>query len=175
VRHALILLLIAGLGACNDSKPAPMPTPAPDATDAADERLPAAVEQTRQRIVRAARSFDYAALETLVDPKNFQYSAAESGDPVGYWSRLESENDIPVLADIIPAVFATRGARSDGQYVWPAASVKNPGEWSERDIRELLTLTTEENMKSYREFGSYVGWRASIRADGTWLAFIVGA
>jgi hypothetical protein len=53
--------------------------------------LPPVVAKKRNAIVAAARAFDYDGLETLLDRKAFSYSFGESGDPVGYWRRLEEE------------------------------------------------------------------------------------
>jgi hypothetical protein len=172
MKRAASLVFLALLTACNDTSPARQ-TPAPSPTATTSE-LPAAVEEKRDAIVRAARAQDLDALESLLDPETFSYSFAEEGDPVGYWRRLESEGHVPILGDIMPLVFATRHGRKDDTYVWPAAATREPSEWSERDVEDLLTIHAKEDIDGYREAGSYLGWRAGIRADGTWLYFIAG-
>lgn len=165
---AAVLLCLAS--AC-DGSPAPAPSPSPSPTA---ETLPGAVEATRREIIRAARAFDYDALTHLSDAEGFTYSFGESGDPVGYWRRLESEGHVPVLGDIIPSVLSTTFALRDGIYVWPAAAAKDPDDWSARDIRELKTLTSEEDIDTYRRAGGYLGWRAGIAPDGTWRFLVAG-
>lgn len=170
------MLVLAMGSACDRGEEPPTPTapPSPTATTAATSDLPEPVEEKRSAILAAARTPDYQALEGLLDPKTFNYSFGESGDPVGYWRRLEREGHVPVLGDIMPAVFATTPAKQGGTYVWPAAATKSPEDWNERDLADVRTLAGEEDIEQYRQAGSYLGWRAGIQAEGAWLFFVAG-
>jgi hypothetical protein len=136
--------------------------------------LPFEVALTRENIYRAAVANDYEALRLLVDPETFSYSFGEGGDPIGYWRRQE-ENEVPLLGDILPGVLHTRFGRNEDIYVWPSAAAKEASEWTDADVRSMSDAGyTEEDIASFEEFGGYTGWRAGIRADGTWLYFIAG-
>ena len=142
--------------------------------DLSDDGLPTAVAEKRQAIYKAAVQQDYDVLGSLVDPETFSYSFGESGDPTGYWRRQE-EAEVPLLGDILPGVLHTRFGRHEGIYVWPSAAAKEAPEWTEADVRSMRDAGyTDEDIASFKEFGGYTGWRAGIRADGTWLHFISG-
>lgn len=157
------------------SEPEPPAATPPAATPAAPGgELPPAVEATRDAILAAARALDYAGLEALVDPAAFTYSFGESGDPAGYWRRLEAEAHVPVLGDILPVVLGLPFARQDGVYVWPSVHAKAPADWTEEERRALEQLYGPEEIRSFEELGAYAGWRVGIRKDGTWLFFVAG-
>jgi hypothetical protein len=140
----------------------------------AREELPPAVAKKRDAIVLAARAFDYKALETLLDPKTFSYSFGESGDPVGYWRRLEDEGEVPILGDYLPVVLGATFAKRGDVYVWPSAYGKSPSAWTAEDRQWLTNLYTEQEIRAFERAGDYLGWRAGIRADGKWLFFVAG-
>jgi hypothetical protein len=193
-----VLPLAVALAACGGAgapEPAPPPPPPvaeppspppaePPATETEpragepqppeDAELPAAVAQTREAILTAARARDYEGLEALLDPATFSYSFGESGDPVGYWQELESEGHVPIFGDIIPLVLSTAFEELDGIYVWPGAAAKEPSDWTEEDVDSMRVFFTDEEIESFREFGGYLGWRIGIREDGTWLYFVSG-
>ena len=156
------------------TQPAPPPAATEPPSSAAATELPAAVTQTRDAIVDAAKSFDYDGLAALLDPATFSYSFGESGDPIGYWQKLESEAHVPIFGDIIPLVLSTRPARMDDVYVWPAAAAKDPATWTEDDLADLRLFNADEDISSFEQAGGYLGYRAGIREDGTWLFFVAG-
>ena len=117
---------------------------------------------------------DYEALESLLDRETFNYSFGDSGDPIGYWKRLESEGHVPLFGDIMPLVFATRPAKQGGTYVWPAAAAKEAKDWTTEDVEDLLTFNAREDIDQFREQGGYLGWRGGIQSEGAWLFFIAG-
>ena len=162
------------------TQPAPPAAEAPPAADPAETQppavteLPPAVTQTRDAIVAAAHARDDEALEGLLDPETFSYSFGESGDPIGYWQKLESEAHVPIFGDIIPLVLSTRPARTDDVYVWPAAAAKDPATWTDKDRADLRLFNADEDISSFEQAGGYLGYRAGIREDGTWLFFVAG-
>jgi hypothetical protein len=142
--------------------------------DPADDGLPGAVTEKREKIYRAAVTQDYVALRSLLDPETFSYSFGESGDPIGYW-REQEQAEVPLLADILPAVLHTRFGKTEDIYMWPSAAAKEPADWTEADVEAMREAgSTDEEIRSFEQFGGYTGWRAGIRADGTWLFFIAG-
>lgn len=142
--------------------------------DAADDGLPLAVAETRQDIYLAAVKHDYKALRSLLDPETFSYSFGESGDPIGYW-RKQEEAEVPILGDILTGVLHTRFGKTEDVFMWPSAAAKEPSEWTEADLDALRKAgSTDEEIRLFEQYGGYTGWRAGIRADGTWLFFISG-
>jgi hypothetical protein len=117
---------------------------------------------------------DYARLGTLLDPAHFSYSFGESGDPVGYWRRLEEVGEVPILGDYLPVLLSGPFAKKDNIYVWPRAYAKKPSEWTAEDRRWLGNFYTEQEIRGFERAGAYLGWRAGIRKDGTWLFFVEG-
>jgi hypothetical protein len=142
--------------------------------DPADDGLPGAVTEKRQKIYRAAVTQDYKALGSLLDPDTFSYSFGEKGDPIGYWRRQE-KNEIPLIGDILPGVLHTRFGKREDAFMWPSAAAKEPSEWTEDDLEGMRQAgSTDEDIRTYEQYGGYTGWRAGIRADGTWLFFVAG-
>lgn len=170
----LLALLLFGAASCGSSEePAAGPTSSSPTTSASDE-LPPAVGKKRDAIVAAAHAFDYDRLETLLDRKNFSYSFGESGDPVGYWRRLEEVGEVPILGDYLPVILGAPYARRGDTYVWPSAYGKSPSSWTAEDRQWLTNFYTEPEIKAFERAGDYVGWRVGIREDGTWLFFVSG-
>lgn len=169
---SLLALVLAGCGSGDDSEPSSSGTN--PSTTPTESSLPPEVVEKRAAIVSAAKSFDYERLETLLDRKHFSYSFGESGDPVGYWRRLEEEGHVPILGDYLPVVFNAPYAREQDTFVWPSAHAKSPSKWTEADRQWLTNLYTEEEIRQFEKAGAYLGYRAGIRADGTWLFFVAG-
>jgi hypothetical protein len=167
---AVLTLSAAGCGENGDSAGSGTIT----STTPAENALPAQVEEKRGAIAAAAHALNYDKLETLLDPKSFSYSFGESGDPVGYWRRLEEEGEVPILGDYLPVVLGSPHAMRGDIYVWPSAYGKKPSSWTEEDRRALANLYTEQEIRAFEHAGDYLGWRAGIRKDGTWLFFVAG-
>jgi hypothetical protein len=143
--------------------------------DLADGGLPTAVAEKREAIYRAAVKQDYDALEALLDPETFSYSFGGSGDPIGYWREHEEGAESPVIGDTLPTVLHTRFGRTEDIYVWPSAAAKEAPDWTKADVESMRDAGyAHEDIDSFKEFGGYTGWRAGIRADGTWIYFIAG-
>jgi hypothetical protein len=166
---SLVTLTVAGCGGSEEPASGTNTSTIP-----AESALPTEVAEKRDAIVSAAKSFDYDRLETLLDPKKFSYSFGESGDPVGYWRRLEEEGHVPILGDYLPVVFGSPHAMRGDVYVWPSAYGKKPAAWTEADRQALRYFYTEEEIKQFEKSGDYLGYRAGIRKDGTWLFFVAG-
>jgi hypothetical protein len=101
----------------------------------------------RWRIHRAAVGDDEATLHRLTSHGRFTYSFGESGDPVGYWRRLE-DAEVPVLGDIVGAVMHSRFARNGDIYVWPSALAKRPSAWTAADLGALRGLASPAEIRA---------------------------
>ena len=161
-----LMLVVAGCGG-SESQSSGGTTPA-------EEQLPGPVAEKHEAIVDAAHALDYEQLETLLDRKTFTYSFGEGGNPIGYWRRLEEQGETPILGDYLPTVLAMPWAKQGPLYVWPSAHAKKPSQWTDEDRKALEQLYTEEEIRQFEQAGSYLGWRAGIRKDGTWLFFVAG-
>jgi hypothetical protein len=87
--------------------------------------------------------------------------------------KLESEAHVPIMGDIIPAIFAASYGRQDDIYVWPAAFAKDPKNWTSRDLADLRRFNDEDAIRAFRR-GGYLGWRSGIDAHGRWKFLIAG-
>jgi hypothetical protein len=173
-RLAFVLMLVAltvvGCGENGDSSASGTNT----STTPAENVLPAPVEKKREAIASAAQALDYDRLEALLDPKDFSYSFGQSGDPIGYWRRLEEKAEIPILGDILPTVLNGPWARRGDVYVWPSVHGDPPSEWTAKERRWLRNLHSAAEIKQFEKADGYLGYRAGIRKDGTWIFFIAG-
>ena len=163
----LVLLTVGAAGCAYGLDPTSSPSSTPD-------ELPPAVAKKRDAIVAAARDFDYDGLEKLLDRKTFSYSFGQSGDPVGYWRRLEEEGEVPILGDYLPVILGVPHAKRGDLYVWPSAYGKSPSTWTDEDRQSLTNLYTEREIRGFVRAGDYLGWRVGIRKDGKWLFFVAG-
>lgn len=174
----------------SEPTPSPASTPLPDCSaaglDAAlppQPGLPAAVDATRRAIAELAVRCDYRGLAALV-PKggqefSFSFGLAARG-PAAYWEMLEESGE-PVLFDLVQILKASYATgeevygTNEGPkvYWWPRAFRAGA---TEKDFQELIDLGVidDKELELYRDFGSYIGYRLSILANGDWTAFIAG-
>lgn len=170
----LLVSLTLGAGCGSSEEPATGSTSSSTTTSTRDE-LPPAVAKKRDAIVVAAHAFDYDRLETLLDPESFSYSFGESGDPVGYWRRLEDVGEVPILGDYLPVILSAPYAMRGDTYVWPSAYGKSPSTWTAEERQWLRNnFYTEQEIQAFERAGDYLGWRVGIRKDGKWLFFVAG-
>ena len=141
---------------------------------AAGSGLPVAVERTRTALLAAAESGDYDELRPLVPETAFEYTfgSPAQGGPIAYWREIErttGERPLEALAEVLRMPYTL----SRGIYVWPFAY----------DVAALADLTAHERellaplgpLESvFVEGTGYLGWRAGIRPDGSWVFFVAG-
>ena len=164
----LLSLLAFAVAGCGESESSP------GGTTTAKGQLPGPVAEKKEAIVDASHALDYDGLEELVDTTNFTYSFGENGHPVRYWRRMEEEAEVPILGDFLPTVLAMPWAKLGPVYVWPSVHSKKPSRWTEQERKALEQLYTEKEIRRFERAGSYLGWRAGINEDGTWLFFVAG-
>ncbi len=141
---------------------------------APDPGLPAAVVKTRDALLDAAENRDYEALRSLVPATGFEYTFGSPvpGGPIAYWQDLErttAQRPLDALAKALRMPYTL----SRGLYVWPFAYDVAGGDELTAHERELLApLGPLESV--FVEGTGYIGWRAGIRPDGTWVFFVAG-
>jgi hypothetical protein len=144
------------------------------AAAATSSGLPAAVEETRARLLGAAESGDYEALRPLISDASFKYTFGDAieGGPIAYWQELERTTDqrpIEALADALRLPYAL----TRGYYVWPWAHAVSSSDDLSPHERELLAPLALPS-RLFPEGAGYYGWRAGITPDGTWVYFVAG-
>lgn len=133
------------------------------------DAFPPAVRRTKDRIVEAMSAGDFEALNDLTGP-GFSYSFGfEPGrPPLSFWQDLRASlKTIIKVLDMPPT-------KVGDTYIWPFAYDGDLTQLSEEEHRLLLTIATEEGIRSWIEFGGYIGWRVGIASDGIWRFCIAG-
>jgi hypothetical protein len=136
--------------------------------------FPTAVETTRAALLEAAESGSYEALEALIPASGFTYTfgGPVEGGAVAYWQQLERETNEKPL-ETLAAVLRMPPVLTRGIYVWPwAYTVESAADLSEHE-RELLAPLGPPS-RLFVEGTGYLGWRAGIAPDGTWVFFVAG-
>jgi hypothetical protein len=136
--------------------------------------LPAEVDKTRGALLAAAESGDYEALRPLISPTAFEYTFGSPvpGGPIAYWQNLERTTSQRPL-DALAAVLRMPYTLSRGIYYWPFAyDVASIDDLTAHERELLAPLGPLESV--FVEGTGYLGWRAGIRPDGTWVLFVAG-
>jgi hypothetical protein len=132
--------------------------------------LPPAVLEKRDQILRAAGERDYDAVARLADPDGFEYTfgGPVPGGPARYWRDRAAEGEDPLAA--LERILRLPYTLSSGHYVWPFAYDKTESQLTEYERSLLGDLVPGGRIG---ETG-YLGWRAGIRPDGSWVFFVAG-
>ena len=137
--------------------------------------VPAAVEATRAALLAAAESGDYEALRPLI-PANgafkYTFGGPVDGGPIAYWQELERTTEARPL-EALAAVLRMPYTLSRGYYYWPFAyDVADLADLSPHERELLAPLGPLDRV--FVEGTGYLGWRAGIAPDGTWVFFVAG-
>jgi len=140
----------------------------------AETGVPAAVEETRAELLEAAESGDYERLRPLVPATGFEYTfgGPVEGGAIAYWQELERtsvERPLENLAEVLRMPYTL----SRGIYVWPFAYDIAEADEITAHERELLQPLGPLDTLFVPGTG-YLGWRAGIEPDGTWVFFVAG-
>ena len=137
--------------------------------------LPDAVAATRQAIMAAASTCDYAALEALA-PELLTSFGGGGFDNLQIWEEEGIYQPLAILMALFDTPFATQDIEGNPRfYVWPSAFVYDT--WDEipaADLEALAGIYTQEELDQIATFGSYAGWRIGITEDGEWRFFVAG-
>ena len=143
-------------------------------TDDTETGLPQAVARTRAALLEAAEDRDYEALRPLFPSTGFEYTFGSPvpGGPIAYWQELERTTDEEPLVRL-EQVLEMPYTLSRGLYVWPFAyDVASSADLTAYERELLAPLGPLESV--FVEGTGYLGWRAGIRPDGTWVFFVAG-
>ena len=143
-------------------------------TEDAETGLPQAVARMRAALLEAAEDRDYEALRRLVPSTGFEYTFGSPvpGGPIAYWQELERTTDDEPLVRL-EQVLEMPYTLSRGLYVWPFAyDVVSTADLTAYERELLAPLGQLESV--FVEGTGYLGWRAGIRPDGTWVFFVAG-
>ena len=136
--------------------------------------LPAAVEETRAELLAAAETGDYEELRPLVPATGFEYTFGSpvEGGPIAFWQELERTSVERPLADLAE-VLQLPYTLSRGIYVWPFAyDIAEPDEITAHERELLQPLGPLDTL--FVPGTGYLGWRAGIEPDGTWVFYVAG-
>lgn len=144
------------------------PQPAPNG-------LPTAVEASRTALLEAAESGDYDAVQTLLPTGGgfrYTFGGAVEGGPIAYWQELERTTDERPL-ERLAAILRMPYTLSRGYYYWPFAyDVADVSDITAHERRLLTPLGPLDRL--FVEGTGYLGWRAAMEPDGTWVLFVAG-
>jgi hypothetical protein len=143
-------------------------------TDTTTVTRTATVAASDPGLLGAAEGRDYEALRSLVPATGFEYTfgSPAPGGPIAYWQDLErttAQRPLDALAKVLRMPYTL----SRGLYVWPFAySVASSDDLTAHERELLAPLGPLESV--FVEGTGYLGWRAGIRPDGTWVFFVAG-
>jgi hypothetical protein len=130
--------------------------------------------ETRAELLEASESGNYEALRPLIPSTGFEFTVGspEPGGPIPYWQDLErttSQRPLATLAQVLQMPYTL----SRGIYYWPFAyDVASIDDLTAHERELLAPLGPLESV--FVEGTGYLGWRAGIRPDGTWVFFVAG-
>jgi hypothetical protein len=135
-----------------------------------DIGVPAAVETKRAEILRAAEAKDYDGLARLADTTfKYTFGSAVPGGPAAFWRKAEQQGQQPLEA--LAAVLKLPYTLSRGLYVWPFAYDKTKDEITQYEATLLKKIPPGDVTVGPQ---GYLGWRAGILPDGSWIYFVSG-
>ena len=137
--------------------------------------LPEAVETMRESIHFEAMDCDYGDLEDLAlageETFTFTFGSGEGG-AAAYWRAAEAEGR-PVLGTLVTILNMPYGRNGD-IYVWPFAATLDFQALTSDQEDLLGQYFSSDDIREWRSFGGYLGYRVGITEAGDWLFFVAG-
>ena len=137
----------------------------------ADPQLPDEVAEVRDEIAAAAVACDYERLQELALERGtgFTFSYGAETSAADFWAGAEERGEevMRILVDTL----RQDGHQYQGNWVWPRAYADAP---SLEDWQAIAGIYTQEQIDSFRESGSFLGYRVGITPDGDWQFFVAG-
>lgn len=136
--------------------------------------LPPAVDRTRRRLLAAARAHDWEALRRIIGDQPIRYSFGSDvpGGPIAFWKRAEARGGTPL--ETLAAILRLPYTLSHGVYFWPFAYTTPPAELTPYEVKLLSSYATPVDVRKWKSFGGYFGYRAGIAPDGRWQLYVSG-
>lgn len=144
-----------------------------------DAGLPPPVAAMRHELVRAATECDYRRLQELAaaGSRDFAFSFGDVGGAANHWQRLEEQGAGRPLRRLVQLLNLPHGTIGEDLTLsaWPLAFTFE--RWDDVPVAErerLGRLYGDAELRRFADFGSYIGYRVGITADGEWLYFVAG-
>jgi hypothetical protein len=135
------------------------------ATDA--EWPPEPVRRTQEGLLEAAQSGEVDALAPYVtDRLSYSFGGPVEGGAIAYWKQLEAEGEDPL--GTLVKVLSLPWTLAQGNYVWPWVYTVPRSDLTDYETQLLGDLADDF------DGSTYLGWRAGIAPDGTWIFFVAG-
>jgi hypothetical protein len=174
VRPLVALLAVAVVAGCGSSETTvtvtrtETETVTRTETAAADATaLPEAVERTRRALLEAAQARDLRALEPYVtDRLGYTFGGPVEGGAVAFWKQLAEQGEDPLAT--LATILQLPSTLAQGNYIWPWVYSVPQTDLTEYE-RQLLG-----DLADSFDGTTYLGWRAGIAPDGTWIFFVRG-
>jgi hypothetical protein len=147
----------------------------PEPVTTVTNELPPAVQSTRRKLIRAAATSAYEALDALIPQTGFTYTYGGPfpGGPTAYWQQVAQERD-PSPLSALAAILGMPYTKVGDNYVWPFAYDRDPNSLTDEELAHLARVASPQEIAQWKKSGNYLGWRAGIRSDGTWIFFVAG-
>lgn len=138
----------------------------------AEDGLPDAVATLRDRIATAAVACDYDLLQAIALEGSIGFTASYGSETsaADHW-RGEEERGGKPLAKLIQILATPFGRNEANFYAWPSAYTENP---TEAQWQSLEGIYSHDEIASFKELGSYLGYRVGITPAGDWQFFVSG-
>lgn len=134
--------------------------------------LPEAVATIRDAIAAAAVACDYDRLQELALEGSGGFTASYGAETsaADFWRGEEERGGRP-LARLVQVLATPFGRNEAGLYAWPSAYTDQP---TEEQWNALEGIYTHDEIASFKELGSYLGYRVGITPGGDWQFFVAG-
>lgn len=163
--------------------PVPSPTPsasvsepspvAPQEVDITG--VPEATAAAAEQIYDGVLNLDFELLKSLLDPMTFIYNFDDGSNPIPEW-RAD-----PTVLDPVPAILAlppSAPQEIEGYgtfYFWPYLVNSDMSRLTDQEREDLARLGfSERDIDAMIDYGSYIGPRLAIDADGLWRNYVTG-
>lgn len=145
--------------------------------------LPDAVRETRERILKSARSGDLESLRANIGTGESATSLSigeTDGDPIDFLKEQSGDEEgfeiLGILVDVLEAGYVHLNDTPDEEmYVWPYFFAVPLDQLTKEQKVELYRVLTAGDVEESREMGSYVFYRVGIKPDGRWDFFLSGS
>ena len=145
-------------------------------------KLPAQVQQTRERLLEICRSGDIERLRPLLgtgeDITQISLSGMES-DPIEHLKSLAGDEDgqeiLAILEEVLSAGYVHLDAGTPEElYVWPYFFAVPIDRLTGPQRVELFKIVTAGDYEEMKNYGSYIFYRVGITPQGRWAFFVAG-
>jgi hypothetical protein len=176
------MIELGPLGGQNADRPLPEHGVVPGAVVHRDlHDLPAAVAETRLKLMAAAATGDVEALRAIIEAQSNPPSVTLGGqeDPIGFLR--SSSNDgagrelLGILLELLEAPYAVLGEGGDNEvFIWPYLAVVSLRDLTPPELVELYKLVSFYDYQDMLDFGGWYFFRVGILANGEWSFFLAG-